>query len=80
MIHLLGLTAHPPQSYRQQRGRQCVGVAAVHTIESQLGVKHTIEDQPSVQHTTKGHPGVQHTSWVCRGSHSATLTRRKPGL
>lgn len=54
MIHLLGLTAHPPQSYRQQRGRQCVGVAAVHTIESQLGVKHTTEGHPGVHHPTEG--------------------------
>lgn len=54
MIHLLGLTAHPPQSYRKQRGRQCVGRTAVHTIKGQPGVQHTTEGQPGVQHTIEG--------------------------
>ena len=57
MIHLLGLTAHPPQSYGQQRVRECgVGGSAVHTTEGQLGVKHTTEGQLGVKHTTKGQP------------------------
>lgn len=49
MIHLLGLTAHPPQSYRQQRGRQWEEPSRASRVCSI-----PLRASPGVQHTIKG--------------------------